>query len=594
MVDEVALMLMNLGTERRELLSAQDTDKRGQPIHRDSRTEAAIEAEREERQARLRQAENSADERTRALGAWNNPASFARDPFAENQPDWHGGQGHRLPQGHARTCDSNTEELENLFGEERRLYLQERPPNYSTAAGPAAGGYSPSSRTPRFISGGPPANRGLGGRGRVPPARPNTTRAPSPRRAGTVRFVAGQRVEAARPAARVVRNQVAIVSAAAASAAGTTPVRAASSSAKSAGAIARPRTAPAPSHPVAASSLTASSPSALTQQDISNASTPSSRSAFTTGSRAPSPSAPGTTEPDPTPGVIAVTVLAEYYAANPGRESDWYHAIFPDRVQCLRAARNQFITEACKYARKPSSAEASDYLEQHEDRKWIFEGVCRAKEMVENKTPAEVDEYYAKHPDEKDFCTAVRYYNSQGFYGHSQAVASRSVAPASDSVPPMQSPKASGGPASQQGAAAAATTTPPHLRYASATATQARPSAELPAKPKGALIATISAVGKELVKKRFELDAAVDVMVNLNILDRFTSLHDLIAQMESLAKAMRGTGSNVAAAVASILTEATMSSPASRSVGAAATRMPQPPRPEYVVHQSPDGLYDSD
>lgn len=102
--------------------------------------------------------------------------------------------------------------------------------------------------------------------------------------------------------------------------------------------------------------------------------------------------------------------LAEYYAANPGPESDQYHQEFPDRIRYLRPAWVRLIKLAFHHSDNPNDRDAERYRSTHRDREWIFTEAMRARDFVENRTQAEMDAFYAAHPEHIDFCKAARKY----------------------------------------------------------------------------------------------------------------------------------------------------------------------------------------
>lgn len=91
--DDIAVMMADLGHQRRDAVVAPEDGKRQGPFmdERDKMLDAAEELML--RQKKLRgPAQNEKHEK---LQKWNTPAIFGKDDIAEQQPDRYHGQGHR-------------------------------------------------------------------------------------------------------------------------------------------------------------------------------------------------------------------------------------------------------------------------------------------------------------------------------------------------------------------------------------------------------------------------------------------------------------------------------------------------------------------
>lgn len=202
-------MLADLGITRRDAVSAPEEIPKGRQLREDPREQAAAARAFEKRRAGCGHDGNGVEgERAARLKAWNSEYRWALHWYHANcwtaettfevdevtgqlENRW-SGQGHRAGLNRQRLNNDAWEEMDARFGEERRMYIQEK--------GGKAGGFA-RERAPRsgqekfleLLEGG--AKKG----GRV--------RAPSSRRFGTVRFKPGTtRAEAGVAAAPPVNN----------------------------------------------------------------------------------------------------------------------------------------------------------------------------------------------------------------------------------------------------------------------------------------------------------------------------------------------------------------------------------------------------
>lgn len=101
---------------------------------------------------------------------------------------------------------------------------------------------------------------------------------------------------------------------------------------------------------------------------------------------------------------------AQWFAANPGPETDQHHRDHPDREKYTRDAFVKIVRRVFFLAQDPDGSEAADYVSEYSDRKWLFDEAMKAKAFVETGRATEMDAYYAAHPEHIDFCKAARKY----------------------------------------------------------------------------------------------------------------------------------------------------------------------------------------
>ncbi|KXL51582.1 MAG: hypothetical protein FE78DRAFT_65962 [Acidomyces sp. 'richmondensis'] len=106
-----------------------------------------------------------------------------------------------------------------------------------------------------------------------------------------------------------------------------------------------------------------------------------------------------------------ISYKAEYWAANPGSKCDEYHQKHPECRKHLRNAQKRLIKKAFVFATKPEHPDTLSYYSQHPIQKWMFEKALVAIDLIENKTEADIEAYYASHPNEQDFrgCAKVNF-----------------------------------------------------------------------------------------------------------------------------------------------------------------------------------------
>lgn len=132
---------------------------------------------------------------------------------------------------------------------------------------------------------------------------------------------------------------------------------------------------------------------------------------------------------------------AEYWAANPGSKCDEYHQKHPDRREYLRNAQRKLIKNAFAFATKPDSPDTVSYYSQHPMQKWIFEKALLAIDLVENKTEAEVEAYYASHPNDQDFRGCAKANLKPKRHRNAIAYVSAKLPPATTTPGPPLSPE---------------------------------------------------------------------------------------------------------------------------------------------------------
>ncbi|KAK3673764.1 hypothetical protein LTR78_006317 [Recurvomyces mirabilis] len=341
---EVARMMADLGVERRDYVSAPEFD-RGQTMHENP----TIAQEYEARRDRIINNAPEENEEAKFLRNWNNRALFERDELAENLQDRYSGQAHR----EALKAAVANGRYEHVDDERRpRRYVTSNAPNHNSFSSD----FEPRSFANSNHAGKSGGHDGMRGRSAMKTA-PNPICAPSPRAQGRLRFIHGQRVDVA------TMNGTA----------GALP--------------------PAPKAPAAARTL-------------SNATSTATRSlpAVLTASTVPQPALTFTEE-------IALTAKkhrADWYAFNPGTESDDYYKKNPDEKALLRAAYIQCIKDALIAAKIPDSDAAAVVRGKSEKRAWMLKEAVKAKAWIENNQVAEANEYYTAHPQKIDFYKAAK------------------------------------------------------------------------------------------------------------------------------------------------------------------------------------------
>ncbi|KAK4575335.1 hypothetical protein LTR86_001189 [Recurvomyces mirabilis] len=341
---EIARMMADLGVERRDYVSAPEFD-RGQTMHENP----AIAKEYEARRDRIINNAPEGNEEAIFLRNWNNRSLFERDELAENLQDRYSGQAHR----EALKAAVANGRYEHVDDERRpRRYVTSNAPNHNSSSSE----FEPRSFADSNHAGKSVGHDGMRGRSAMKTA-PNPNRAPSPRAQGRVRFVNGQRIDVA----------------AASNTAGVPP--------------------PTPKASVAARTL-------------SNAAGTATRSlpAILTTSTIPPLALTFTQE-------IALTAKkhrADWYAVNPGSETDDYYKKNPDEKALLRAAYIQCIKDALTAAKFPDSDAAAVVRGKSEKRAWMLKEAVKAKAWIENNQVAEANEYYTAHPQHIDFYKAAK------------------------------------------------------------------------------------------------------------------------------------------------------------------------------------------
>ena len=390
--------------------------------------------------------------------------TFDKDEVTVQLENRYSGQGHRAALSRRRQQDDPWELIDARFGEERRLYIQQRGgnannylpshkiPSHFHERGPGA-----AAATPRGFSGG----HNLNDRGRpAPPRAPNHTRAPSPRASGTVRFGPGRyRVQRGEAGSRAVSNASAQSTAATSAAAAHRPtLRQPSKAPSKTQTSTAPPAASATSAPSMRVNPAAQAAAAMrasvvnrppSQQPAPNTSSAQTSTATTKGAVAPPAestpstaqsssiaSAPSTTtssvsiqQPRPAPSIARAPTTtiptqedpgaerarkvkyherALKYAARPDEECDKYHERFPDCLRHLGPARYQLTKEATALAKNGNDRETSQYIDAHQERKWMVEAAVKAKSQVENNTEDEIEAFCTANPRHRDYIYAAK------------------------------------------------------------------------------------------------------------------------------------------------------------------------------------------
>ena len=326
--------------------------------------------------------------------------TFEVDEVTSQLENRFSGQGHRASLNRLHQYDDRWEAAHARFGEERVMYLQERGANIDNFIPSTTGKdrfrdqvLDGRGTAPRTSSGG----HNFPDYGRVPPRAPDHTRAPSPRRFGTVRFApGGQRSDQVPVGARTVRNPgteaaAALRAFAAASTSTSNRFTALQDSvpapSTNPAAVVPPKPAAAPAANPAAAPAANPAPSIPTMQH-----SPQTR-----------PTKPVT---DPYRAEKCHN-RALWYAAHP-EKCDKYYADHPDEKQYLGPAKLQLIKEAIRLAKGGDLEETKRYRDDHKERTWIVDGVMEAKKMVEEGTPKDIEAYCVASPRNKIFIEAAK------------------------------------------------------------------------------------------------------------------------------------------------------------------------------------------
>lgn len=326
------------------------------------------------------------------------------------------GQGHRAALNRQRLERGDSwEDFDVRFGEERRMYIQEK-------------GGQPHQHFSKDARRGQDRFRDLLSDNVKTPQQSNHTRAPDPRQFGTVKFkpggtrtvihttatpvvsVAGLEARAALrrsvanaglavnqrdrkenedPAAASLRAKWANVDAASKTSPASTASLSASDSAtlraKWSTVDATPKPVSMPTAPVAtvnAASLQAESSGVNATSKSIPVNNTAARPATTTTKPT---TAPNIASPVVAPWVHAQKCrnLARWHAAKGGKECDEYHEKYPDRKQYLYEAREELITEAIGLLKQEDDIEILAELKLHPEYEWIFDKARIAKKLVE-------------------------------------------------------------------------------------------------------------------------------------------------------------------------------------------------------------------
>ncbi|KAL9526915.1 hypothetical protein SMMN14_09357 [Sphaerulina musiva] len=353
--DDIAVMMADLGHQRRDAVVAPEDGKRQGPFmdERDKMLDAAEELML--RQKKLRgPAQNEKHEK---LQKWNTPAIFGKDDIAEQQPDRYHGQGHRA-------------------------YLAEKVLQYNRT--PDGGGGNRGGRGGGSI-------RGKGNmpqhHGPPPPApdrsgtasKPGPKRARSPRSAGTMRFVKGKlmpnatRDPAPGPATRALQQVTA--SPARATAAGHSTLRDTPSDQADKGYAQMSQIRA--SHTISASSIESAGPASAEAKLIANTPTAKPREAAFT------PAVPRSAVLSKgAPGINGVSDQAGKRATMPPMPAELRAiaaAETPEHkgagldVELVNVGNREVPGDSARLGQNPGSENASAYCSAHKARVWLLQ-----------------------------------------------------------------------------------------------------------------------------------------------------------------------------------------------------------------------------
>lgn len=99
--------------------------------------------------------------------------------------------------------------------------------------------------------------------------------------------------------------------------------------------------------------------------------------------------------------------LAWHYVGKPGEETDLYRRSYPDREQIFRDVQIRCIKKAFLLARNIDGSETELFFQQYPGRKWMVDEAGKALNFLKNGTRAEMNKYYAEHPEHMDYCLAA-------------------------------------------------------------------------------------------------------------------------------------------------------------------------------------------
>lgn len=356
------------------------------------------------------------------------------------------GQGHRAGLNRQQLGREDPwESIDARYGEERRLYLQERGDDFNNYAASKPRGrvkdrfgddvLGGNAATPRSFNDSRHHDRG---RAAPPPRAAAHARAPSPRSFGTVRFApGGRRFEQNASGSQPIINPG--LQAAAALRAATANVNPAPRSTLSmptglepgtSGQAVAPRAVnnpglqtvaalrasamngtPTEQHRIVsdrgaqatAALRTSAANSATAQKPMPNS---SSSPAQTTTTAHATPAGPTIAVHDPRLAEMYRN-LALWHAANPGEDCDNYHEKYPDRLQYLGPARDKLIKEAIGLAKRGDEYEIAEEVKHHPERSWMVDAAKKAKSQVEQDSDEQIKEYCATHPRQMPFVRAA-------------------------------------------------------------------------------------------------------------------------------------------------------------------------------------------
>ena len=334
-------------------------------------------------------------------------STFEQDESIKHLENRYSGQGHRTALKSRSQNNEPWEAAEARFGEERRLYLQDRganPADYPPS-GPRRGGadrfrelLGGYSGTTRNFSGGPRHLAEDHGRP-SPPRASSHVRAPSPRSFGTTRFgPGGRRIEPTSSGLDVVSQSAAQANGAGRPLASTTATR--QQYLSNGHAVQTNGISALPNGHASQANGHTTEPNGHTVQSNKHIAQPNATSS-------PRSEASGAAIHDHVKAQV-YKYRALMYAATPGEECDEYHRLHPDRLQYLGPARVQLIREAIALAKKSSDAETVAYLKTHPERKGMIEAAAKAKSQVEDDNEDLIEAYCVAFPKHRDFLHAAK------------------------------------------------------------------------------------------------------------------------------------------------------------------------------------------
>lgn len=368
--------------------------------------------------------------------------TFETDELTGQLENRWSGQGHRAKLNRQQLNQEDPwESVDARYGEERRLFLQQRGAS-TTVYGSARSATGQGRVRDCLPAGDEVATRSFAGDSRkarectAPPPRNAThARAPSPRSFGTVRFAPANRCADANGAAPPPDRNAALQSAKTAllAAAGQrNQVQQPTQPASNLGSASRSNGTGSKDSPlqawaafgstatsrhtssdskvnITAASATApprSGAMAYVQTPKFPAAAPAFQSLQTNGSKKEledhKPSAQSPWE------IEKYHQVALWYAANPGESCDVYYGKYPERKKFLGEARDKLIKEAIRLVSRGDAQEIEAEIKHHKEREWMIDAAKTAKQQIEHGDNEDIEAYCATNPRHRAFIRAAR------------------------------------------------------------------------------------------------------------------------------------------------------------------------------------------